>query len=241
MAHTLLEQELDMSTSTTPVEDIRDLFVQQFGYTNNGDYYFSPVDTKFGVRWYIDGNYLHCAVTFDGGVTETDFIKQTVEYTNLTFTKIYYHVSKNEKVIYLRIICQNASSGSHSVDVVIAHDEKNKTVCFRGLFSGSTSSSNNNMYMLDNQKTIFAKDNVGAVGYNVNAEIPNAIYRYPSTNNYCLCSELYGIVNVQTFDTLSGTYINFSGQIYRIISCFDTCTTASSVVYVPYFAFPVSD
>ncbi|MGN0494406.1 MAG: hypothetical protein ACI4F7_12215 [Acutalibacteraceae bacterium] len=114
--HTLTEQERTFSSVENSVDEINDIFVNQFGYTQNGDYYFSPVDKNFGVRWYINSNdYLYCYVTFDGGTTETQLV-----YQKPNVTAIYYQTSKNEKVISLRI----KYNSSYIADVIIAHDEK---------------------------------------------------------------------------------------------------------------------
>ena len=235
MAHTLLEQTLNLSENI--VDDINNLFVQQFGYTENGKYYFSPIDTNFGVRWYIDSmyNYLYGYVTFDGGATEAQLV-----YSKKDVTAIYYQSSKNEKVISLRI----KYNTSYIADVIVAHDEKNKTVCFKGStrYGTSPSPTYNYVDMLDYKKIIFNKEYTNSKIYKVNANISNAIYRYPSFNNQCLCSELYGVVNVQTFSSLSDTYIYFNGQIYRVISCCLINATAATIDdYIPHFAFPVSD
>ena len=236
MAHTLLEQEHTFSSVENSVSEINDIFVQQFGYTQNGDYYFSPVDINFGVRWYINDTSLYCAVTFDGGATEA-----MLTYSGRDVTAIYYQSSKNEKVISLRI----KYNTSYIADVIVAHDEKNKTVCFKGStrYGTSPSPTYNYVDMLDYKKIIFNKEYTNSKIYKVNANISNAIYRYPSFNNQCLCSELYGVINVQTFNSLSDTYINFNGQIYRVISCCLVNVTNSSAIdnYIPYFAFPVSD
>ena len=236
MAHTLLEQEHTFSSFENSASEINDIFAQQFGYTQSGDYYFSPVDTDFGVRWYINNSYLKCAVTFDGGVTETELV-----YNKPSVSAIYYHVSKNEKVVSLRI----KYNTSYLADVVIAHDEKNKTVCFKGstTYGVNPNPSYNYVDMLDYKKIIIEKDYPYQKKYKVNVDISNAIYRYPSLNNQCLCSELYGVINVQVFISLNITYINFYGQVYRVISCFLINSSTSNVTnyYIPYFAFPVSD
>ena len=233
MAHTLLEQILDLQTSETPADEIHNLFVQQFGYKQNGEYYFSPVDTNFGVRWYKNTNgYFYCYVTFDGGATET-VLTHTPANTKII---VYYHVSKNEKVISLRV----RSSETYLSSIIIAHDENDKTVCFYG---GKGNNTPNNICVLDERKEEILKDYITDKKYKVNTDLFNVIHRYPSFRNQCLCSELYGIVNVQTFDSLSDTYINFNGQIYRVIacSCLNTATTNLQKYVIPYFAFPVSD
>lgn len=241
MAHTLFEQEHTFSSVENSAGEINDIFVQQFGYTQNGDYYFSPVDTNFGVRWYISGSYLYCYVTFDGGVTEINLINIT---TATALPKFNYHVSKMEKVIYLRIYYQSSSSTSNarSVEIVIAHDDINKTICFKGqAYNASNSSSNRTVYMLDAKKTVYTFDYVNAREHKVNENFSNAVFHYPSLGNYCFFNELYGIVKIQAFNSISDTYINFSGQIYRVIGCFDNVNSDTAEKHIPYFAFPVSD
>ena len=253
MAHTLFEQTLDLSKSETPADDIHNLFAEQFGYTQNGSYYFSPVDASFGIRWEFS-SYTYCYVTFDGGISETEFLKLRAD-TTPKVNKICYHVSKNEKVIYLRvyyyIFDTSAESMMNGVDVIIAYDEKGKTTCFRGhTWSGSSSYSYRIAYMLNSKKLLTKiyyckdpiKDSSTASLYNckISPNMPNAIYRYPSLEGYCAFSELYGVVNVQSFPSLGYTFVQFGNDIYRIVGCFDNCS-AFETYGMPYFAFPVSD
>lgn len=236
MAHTLLEQTLNLSENT--VDDIHNLFVQQFGYTQNGNYYFSPVDTNFGVRWYISNNYLYCNVTFDCGATENVFLNISISYG---ITKINYHVSNGEKAIYLRIYYQPVSGTDYirSIEIVIAHDDINKTICFRGAAISNGSSSDGTVYMMDNKKSLYTFDLVANAYEKINSALNNAIFHCPSISNGCMISELYCIFKIQTFPSLNNTFINFNGQIYRIIGCFNQ--RINDVNYIPYFAFPVSD
>lgn len=241
MAHTLFEQEHTFSSVENSAGEINDIFVQQFGYTQNGDYYFSPVDTNFGVRWYISGSYLYCEVTFDGGATKTELAKFTTAYA---LTKFNYHVSKSEKVIYLRIYYQSSSNATNarSVEILIAHDDVNKTVCFRGyILSGSATSSNRTVYMLDSSKALYSFDSISNVYEKVNSALSNAIFRCPSISNYCMMSELGCVFKIQAFTSLSNTFINFNGQIYRIVGCYDNLDSDTDDKHIPYFAFPVSD
>ena len=237
MAHTLFEQGHTFSSAENSAGEINDIFVQQFGYTQNGDYYFSPIDTNFGVRWYFDGSYLYCYMTFDGGTAETEFAK----IKNLELSKINYHVSMGEKTIYLRIYYASQASYWRNIGIVIAHDSGKNTVCYRGeCITGSASSSNNRLYMLNIDQKVYNYDYVNDRKYKVREYLKNAIYRHPSLGNNCLFDELYGVVNVQVFASLSDTFINFDGQIYRIVSCMDNYYS-DYTNGVPYFAFPVSD
>lgn len=241
MAHTLFEQEHTFSSAENSAGEINDIFVQQFGYTRNGDYYLSPVDTNFGVRWYMDGSWLFLDVTFDGGATAYTGISKV--QTSVYLKSISYHVSMSEKVIYIRINYRRSSSTSnlHHVDIIIAHDFTNNTICFAGsIVNGSSSGNYSTVYMVDKKRIKYTYDSIGDVSYKVRSYLGNSIFRFPSMNNNCLFDELYGIINVQVFPSINNTYINFNGQLFRIITCGNTDDDYPKD-FRPYFAFPVSD
>lgn len=226
MAHTLTEQALSNITAA----NVQNIFLQQLGYTKDGDYMYSPVDTDFGVK-IPSGDYLTIYVTFDHGVSNVMFMDIYMSY----ISSFCYHISMNEKVIYFRIT-YTLNGITNTLDIIIAHDEKNKTAIFSGDKSTATkSSSDYNVYIFEKNLSSYVVDNNSYA--KINADMSNAIYRYPSLKDFCLCSELYGVTNTQMFPSQSNTYVNFGGQPYRIITCMkyyngDMC---------PYFAFPVSD
>lgn len=246
MAHTLLEQKYEFGSVDTAADEMNNIFEEQFGYTKNGDYRYSPVDPNFGVYWSLNGSDkdLHCSLTFDGGST---FVTLCDIMTTRALIQVCYHVSKNEKVIYLRIRYNSYSSYDHRRDceIIIAHDDTNNTVCFRAPTATAESSSsedfNKYIYSIDKDKTRYTVDEVKYASYRVKPDIPNAIYHYPSMKNYSMFSELFAVINVQVYSSLSDTFINFNGQIYRVVGCFDTHFSSTSLQYIPYFAFPVSD
>lgn len=258
MAHTLLEQSIDLDGATSCVDTVHDLFAQQFGYTKNGDYYYSPVDSNFGVRCYVEDTltYTNICVTFDGGDSEINVAHIiNLFYDNVRYypNTVYYHVSKSEKVICLRFKYLVKSNVAMICALIIAHDDINKTICFMSdNYSSTPSAAYHDIYMMDSRKLKIqindnTKLNLTQDVTKVSKYLSNSIYRYPAHADLCMFSELYGINSLHEFDyTYLPSYINFNGMIYRIVSMSnirpsDTIPTNSLMVSMPYFAFPVSD
>ena len=259
MAHTLQEQSITLNKSTPCIDTLNDLFIQQFGYTQNGNHRFSPVDSNFGIRFSVDEDlsYTRIYVTFDGGNTEMQlgsiFAFGSAKWQPV---KIYYQASKSEKVILLRIAYYGRDDYNPRLfSVLIAHDEKNKTVCFCSAEENSTvAGSDQRVYMIDSRKIKILIHNVyTGSGYPnewdliTNNYAINSIYKYPSFYSSCMFSELYKICNLNGYTyTYLPQYINFNGEPYRIVSLSnaftkDTDSTAGEYFYAPLFAFPVSD
>ena len=232
--HTLTEQNIDLSSVSDKVDVMKNVFIQQLGYTVVGDTIYSPIDTEFGLKIFkASGGGFVIHPTFDSGITYI----QSLFYEPYDYvTKLYYHASINEKVIYLRINFKDYRSNLKSMDFIIAHDEKNKTMVLFG--NGSYESSGNNYdirIMTHSLKAeILTTDNYS----NINLKISNAIFRYPSYSGLCSCSELYGVVNVQTFPDAENTFFNFNGNVFRVVRC---CNSPQDSTAYPRFAFPVSD
>ena len=243
MSHTMLEQKHEFGGVDTAADEMNNIFDEQFGYTKNGDYRYSPVDPNFGVRWLLNGtdNDLRCNLTFDGGST---FVTLCDIMTTKQLIQVCYHVSKNEKVIYLRIRYNSYSSYDHRRDceIIIAHDDTDNTVCFIApTIKNSYDDPGYLFYSIDKDKTRYTVDEVKNASYKVRPNMPNAVYRYPSMKNYSMFSELFAIINVQAYSSLSDMFISFNGQIYRVVGCFDNHFASTSFIPRPYFAFPVSD
>ncbi|MGN0595072.1 MAG: hypothetical protein ACI4I6_07930 [Hominimerdicola sp.] len=263
MSHTLLEQSKELDGETSCVDTIVDLFVH-FGYTQDGDYYYSPVDSNFGVRCYVDDDlsYTNICATFDGGNTEINVAQiLNLVYNSVRYYpyKILYHVSKSENVICLRFMYKVSSTINTIGTLLIAHDahdEKYGTVCFVGSFEKSTSNITSNgmhkFYMIDYRKIKIQMDNnllnsSLSDAAKVSKYFANTIYRYPSHANISKLIELYGIISLQEYDyTYLPSYINYNGTIYRIVSMSngvpnDATTNYPKNTFMPHFAFPVSD
>lgn len=236
MAHTLYEQNIPLDRTTSPINTIIDLFVKQFGYTKNNDYYFSPVDNSFGIRIYDDSNHTCIAVTFDGGESESIFEK--IYYSSVAYYPYYlwYQVSKSEKVILLRFAYCTTTSTSYprTTSFMIAHDDKNKTVCFK---SDNTELNNttpyHNVYMIDSRKVIITISNTYSTNQTdplkVNKYLSNTIYRYPSHANLCNFSELYGVCSLNGYDySYLPSYISFNDTVYRIVSLSNNAPTSET-------------
>ena len=249
MAHTLREQLLNFNNITT-IDDIiniiHNLFVEQFGYKKSGNYYFSPIDENFGIRFYHnDGdNNIIIAISFDGGATEVIGGKIPQYSSNNFATHVRYQVSKSEKVILLRFCYNYYSSSYRYCNYMITHDDVDKTVWFRTDYStGSSAGDLNNIYIIDERKQAISVNytytNNQPDKLRVNKLLSNVIYRYPSHYNLCNLSELYGVCNLNAYDySYLPSYIQFDNVVYRIVSM-STGTINNN--FLPHFAFPVSD
>lgn len=249
MAHTLREQLLEFINITT-VDDIiniiQNLFVEQFGYKKSGEYYFSPIDVNFGIRFYHNDNdnNIIIAISFDGGVTEVVGGNIPQYSANRFATHVRYQVSKSEKVILLRFYYNYYSSSYRYCNYIIAHDDIGKTVWIRGNYATGSSINNiHHIFIIDEQKQelrinyTYASD--GTDPLRCNKLLSNVIYRYPSHYDLCMLSELYGICNLNAYDhNYLPSYIQFNNVVYRIVSMTNGHIDSS---FYPHFAFPVSD
>lgn len=250
MAHTLREQLLEFSNITT-VDDIiniiHNLFMEQFGYKKSGNYYFSPIDANFGIRFYHnDGdNNIIIAISFDGGATEVVGGNIPQYSSNRLATHVRYQVSKSEKVILLRFYYNYYSTSYRYCSYIITHDDIGKTVWFRSKYAtGSNVSDVNNIYIIDERKqeirVNYTYSSNPPDNLRCNKLLSNVIYRYPSHYNLCNLSELYGICNLNAYDyDYLPSYIQFNNVVYRIVSMSNLSNSSDS--FFPHFAFPVSD
>jgi len=228
--HTLLEQSTEAWEGIDFTENFNHLLTDVLGYTKSGDYYYSPIDNNFGIRFNASNSTLY--ITFDKNAT---VFQLDTMYLNKNF---YYHASSGEKTLYMRWRRQDNTNGFY--DFIISHDDSGNTVVFHGNLIAATSGSNisYSVKMLDKTNTDYLYDEPKNVNNKVTANLPNAIARVPSLNNNCLMSELYSVIKVQSYPSATNTYINFNGQIYRIVGCAAMYSAPSDI---PYFAFPVSD
>ena len=227
--HTLLEQSTEAWEGTDFTENFNHLLTDVLGYTKSGDYYYSPIDNNFGIRFNASNSTLY--ITFDKNAT-------VFQLDAMSFYKdFHYHISSSEKTVYMRL--QKDFNGKF-YDFIISHDDSGNTVVFHSNLTAATSGSNisYSVKMLDKTNTDYLYDEPKSVNNKVTANLPNAIARVPSLNNNCLMSELYSVIKVQSYPSATNTYINFNGQIYRIVGCAAMYSAPSDI---PYFAFPVSD
>lgn len=230
MAHTLYEQSYIMtnqSYSADQLTELRNFFAEKFGWTISGTKVISNVDPTFGFNIDKKNNY---------SMTEIQDLVGNIIFNAANITKIYYHVSKLEKTIYLRMTSTSSNTEIIS-NIIIAYSGDNKATVYvkANAQTGAGTTATSSVYHTLNYKdTLVDITNAGAV----NSNLDNSLYCTPHYRGHNLCAELYTVISVQAFPDIANTYITINGQVYRVIEC----TLASGDPYFkPTFAFPVSD
>lgn len=230
MAHTLYEQVYTMtntSPGTAQYTELRNFFSEKFGWTADGTKVISNIDPTFGFN--IDKK-------FNYDMTEIQDLYGNIIWNGSGTTGIYYHVSKNEKTIYLRIIVEK-SSVRYISNIIIAYSSDNKATVYvkANAQTGTSTTETSSVYhTLNYNNALVNITNAGAVITNLD----NSLYQTPNYRGHSMCAELYTVISVQAFADIANTYITFNGQVYRVVEC---TLAKTDPYYKPTFAFPVSD